>query len=121
MFKDIFAHIRTISHQVNLTESLSKLLPTDNPQVSGYLPPAVYNISPDVYAKLTAFKAERGLESVEMAVTVILEEYFGLTQAPINSRADTTSSRLEILEAKCSSLTETVTELQTAITTIQAK
>jgi hypothetical protein len=120
MFKAIFAHIRTISHQANLTESLVKLMPTDNPQVANSLPPVAYNIPPDVYAKLTAFKAERGLESVEMAVTVILEEYFAFTQTPITSGADATTSRLETLEAKCSSLTETLAELQRAITHLRA-
>lgn len=120
MFKDFFSHIRTISYQVNLPESLVKLMPNDNPQVSGYIPPAAYSIPPTVYDHLIAFKAERGLESVEMAVAVILEEYFGFTQTSITSGANTTTSRLETLEAKCSSLTETVAELQTAITTIQS-
>lgn len=95
-------------------------MPNNSPQVSGYFPPDVYNFPPAIYAKLTAFKAERGLESVEMAVAVILEEYFRFTQTSMGSGADTTTSRLETLEAKCSSLTETVAELQTAIATIQA-
>ncbi len=120
MFKDISSHIHTIYNKVKIPESLLKLIPTNEPQVSGYLPPASYSIPPSVYAQLTAFKVERGLESVEMAVTVILEEYFGSTQTLIDSGVNTTTSRLETLEAKCSSLTETVAELQTAIATIQA-
>lgn len=120
MFKAIFSHIRTISHKANLPESLVKLMPNDNPQVSGYLPPAAYSIPPTVYDQLIAFKAERGLESIEMAVTVILSEYFGFTQKSITSGTDTTTSCLETLEAKCSSLTETVAELQTVLAQIQA-
>ena len=54
------------------------------------------------------FKAERGLKSVSMAVTAVLEEYFGLSQAPIG---DATASRLETLEGKVASLTETVAVL----------
>lgn len=120
MFKDFLSQIRTISHQVNLTESLVKLMPNNSPQVSGYLPPDVYNFPPAIYAKLWAFKEKRGLESVEMAVTVILEEYFGFTQTSMGSGTNTTTSRLETLEAKCNLLTETVAELTRAITTIQA-
>lgn len=115
MFKDLFSHIRTISHKVNLPESLVKLMPSDNPQVSGYLPPAALSIPASIYDQLIKFQAERGLEFIEMVVTVILEEYFGLLQIPMDSEADNTTSRLENLEAKCTSLSETVAELQTAI------
>lgn len=93
MFKDLSSHIHTIYHKVKLPESLVKLIPTNN-QVLGYLPPAVYNFPPTVYNQLTAFKEKRGLESVEMAVSVILEEYFG-TQTFLDSGAETTTSRLE--------------------------
>lgn len=55
-----------------------------------------------------------------MAVSVILEEYFGLLQTPTDSESDNTTSRLENLEAKCDLLTETVAELQTALATLQA-
>lgn len=120
MFKDLFSHLRTISHKVNLPESLVKLMPSDNPQMSGYLPPAAYSIPATVYDQLTAFKADRGLESIEMAVTIILSEYFGLLPSPVVSATDTTTVRLETLEAKCSSLSVTVAELQTAIATIQS-
>lgn len=119
MFKDLFSHIRTISHKANLPESLVKLMPSDKPQVSGYLPPAAYSIPPTVYDQLIAFKAERGLESIEMAVTVILSEYFGLLQVPVVSATDSTTTRLKTLEAKCTSLSGTVAELQTAIATLQ--
>jgi hypothetical protein len=54
-----------------------------------------------------------------MAVTVILEEYFGLLQIPVVSTPDTPVSRLEDLEAKCSRLAETVAELQAVIATLQ--
>jgi hypothetical protein len=93
---------------------------SNSPQLSGYLPPAVYNVPPDVYDQLMAFKAKRGLQSVEMAVTVILSEYFGLSQTPAVSAPDTTASRLKTLEAKCTSLSETVAELRAAIATLQA-
>jgi hypothetical protein len=96
MFKDISSNIRTIYHKVKLTKSLLSLVATHNPKVSGYLPPAVYNFPPDVYHHLMAFKTKRGLQSVEMAMTVILSEYFGLFQAPMSAGTDTTS-RLEIL------------------------
>ena len=98
MFKDISSHIHTIYHKVKLTESLVKLIPTNN-QVLGILPPALYNFPPAVYGQLTAFKEKRGLESIEMAVTVIVEEYFGFTHSLPGTGADTTSSRLETLEA----------------------
>lgn len=55
-----------------------------------------------------------------MAVTVIVEEYFGFTQTLPDSGADTTTSRLETLEAKCTSLSNTVVELQRAIANLQA-
>lgn len=120
MFKDIFSNIRTIYSKVKLAKSSLNLTATDNPKVSGYLPPAVYNFPPAVYDQLMAFKAKRGLQSVEMAMTVILSEYFGLFQAPMVTGTDTTASRVETLEAKCTSLSETVTELRAAIATLQA-
>jgi hypothetical protein len=111
MFKDLSSHLHTIYHKVKRAESLVKLISTNN-QVLGYLPPARYNFPPAVYNQLTAFKEKRGLESVEMAVTVIVEEYFRFTQTLPDSGVDTTTSRLETLEAKCSSLSNTVVELQ---------
>ena len=119
MFKDLSSHIHTIYHKVKLPESLVKLIPTNN-QVLGILPPALYNFPPAVYGQLTAFKEKRGLESIEMAVTVIVEEYFGFTHSLPGTGADTTSSRLETLEAKCTSLSNTVGELTRAIALLQA-
>lgn len=118
MFKDLFSPIRIIYRKVKLAESLLKPVATDNPKVSGYLPPAVYNIPPAVYDQLMAFKAKRGLQSIEMAVTVILSEYFGVSQTAVDSATDTTS-RLEALEAKCTNLTETVAELLAQNATLQ--
>ncbi len=118
MFKDLFSHVRTLYHKVKLPESLVKLMPIDNTQISGALPPALYNLPPALYDHLLAFKAQRGLPSEEMAVTVILEEYLGL-QIPVVSTPDTPVSRLEALEAKCSRLSETVAELQAALATLQ--
>lgn len=63
---------------------------TDNPKVSSYVPQAVYD-------HLMTFKSERGLKSISMAVTAVLEEYFGLSKATIS---DATASRLETLEGK---------------------
>ncbi len=120
MFKDLFSHIRTIYHKVNLAKSSLNPMATDKPKVAGYLPPAVYNVPPAVYDQLMAFKAKRSLQSVEMAVNVILSEYFGLFQAPMVTGTDITASRLETLEAKCTSLSETVAELRGAIATLQA-
>lgn len=110
MFKDLFSQFQTIYHKVK---------PFDNSvnAISGYLPPAVYNLPPAVYDQLMLFKAKRNLASVEMAVAVILSEYFGLEE-PTN-QADTTS-RMAVLETKCTDLMETVAELQVAITTLQA-
>ena len=65
-------------------------MPTDNPKVSGYVPQAVYD-------HLMTFKSERGLKSISMALTGVLEEYFGLSKATIS---DATASRLETLEGK---------------------
>lgn len=119
MFKNLSAEIQTIYHKVKRTGSLLKLIPTNN-QVLGILPPAGYNFSPAVYHLLTAFKEKRGLESIEMAVSVIVEEYFGFAQTMPDSKADITCSRLETLEAKCTSLSNTVVELQKAIALLQA-
>ena len=120
MFKDLFTQFRTIYHKVKLTESSVNPMLSDNSKVLGYLPPAVYNIPPAVYDQLMAFKAKRGLQSDEMAVTVILSEYFGLLQTPMVSATAPTDSRLETLEANCASLSETVAELRAAIATLQA-
>lgn len=119
MFKNLSSHIDRIYHKVKLPQSLLKLLPSNN-QVLGILPPAGYNFSPAVYHLLTAVKEKRGLESVEMAVRVIVEEYFGFAQTMPDSKADITSSRLETLEAKCTSLSNTVVELTSAIALLQA-
>lgn len=119
MFKNLSAEIQTIYHKVKLPQSLLKLLPSNN-QVLGILPPAGYNFSPAVYHLLTAFKEKRGLESIEMAVSVIVEEYFGFAQTMPDSKVDITCSRLETLEAKCTSLSNTVVELQKAIALLQA-
>lgn len=61
-------------------------MPTENPKVSGYVPPVVFD-------RLMQFKSERGL-SVSQAITVALEEYFGL------AKVDHTAQRLEELEGK---------------------
>ncbi len=116
--KDLPSHIHRIYRQAKLGYGLVKQIATDNPKISGYLPPATYNMPPAIYEQLTAFTAKQGLESVEMAVTVILSEYFELIQAA-NTATDTTDSRLEALEAKCSSLSETVVELQTMVAALQ--
>lgn len=119
MFKDLTSQIRIVYDKVKLGYSLVNQIATDNSKVTRYLPPAVYNFPPAVYDQLMAFKAKRGLQSVEMAVTVILLEYFGLSQAPVVKETDTTS-RLETLEANCTSLSETVAELRAAIATLQS-
>lgn len=121
MFKDLPSRIRTIYRKAKLSYSLVNQIATDNPKVSAYLPPAVYDVPPAVYEELEAFKEKRGLQSVEMAVTTILAEYFEQLQPALNPAPDTTDSRLEFLEAKCNSLSETVAELQTAIATLQAR
>jgi len=113
MFKDLSSRINTIYRKVKLSYSLVNQTATDSPRLPSSLPPAVYNIPPAVYDKLVQFKAKRGLQSVEMAVTVILSEYFGLSQT-----ADATS-RLASLEAQCVSLSETVAELRHAIAILQ--
>ena len=120
MFKDILSHVQTIYDKVKLAEGSIKQMAIAKPKVTGYLPPAVYNVPPDVYDQLMAFKAKRGLQSVEMAVTVILSEYFALLQAPVVTETDTAASRLETVEAKCIGLSETVAELKAAIATLSS-
>lgn len=68
---------------------------TDNPKVSGYVPPAVY-------AHLMQFKTTKGCASISQALTTILEEYFGLGQSQAASLELTTNAkeRLEDLEGK---------------------
>jgi len=119
MFKDLSSHIRAIYHKVKRSYSLVNQIATP-PKVAGYLPPDVYDVPPDVYDQLMAFKAQRGLQSVEMAVAVILSEYFGLLQTPVVAANDTTASRIQTLETECTSLSKTVVELQAAIATLQA-
>lgn len=121
MFKDLPSRIRTIYQKAKLGYSLVNQLEIDNPKVPASLPPAVYDVPPAVYDELVAFKKKRGLQSVEIAVTAILAEYFGQLQPSLNPATDTTKLRLESLEAKCTSLSETVAELQTAIATLQVR
>lgn len=54
-----------------------------------------------------------------MAVPIILSEYFGRLQTPVVAATDATASRLESLEAKCTSLSQTVVELTEAIAALQ--
>lgn len=121
MFKDLPSRIRTIYHKAKLSYSLVNQIEIDNPKVPASLPPAVYDVPPAVYEELVAFKEKRGLQSVEVAVTAILAEYFEQLQPSLNPATDTTNSRLESLEAKCTRLSETVAELQAAIATLQAR
>jgi len=93
MFKDLSSHIHTLRKVKLGYSSLSRMI-ADSPKVSGYLPPAAYNIPPALYNQLIAFKAKRGLQSNEMAVTVILSEYLPL-QTPALSTTDTTASSLK--------------------------
>lgn len=119
MFKNLFSHARTVYSKLKPSDNSVNPMLSGSPKVSGYLPPAVYDIPPAVYDQLMAFKTKRGLPSAEMAVTVILSEYFGLLQPPVITATDTTS-RLETLETNCTSLSETVAELRAAIATLQA-
>lgn len=119
MLKDLFSHARTVYSKLKPSDNSVNPMLSGSSKVSGYLPPAVYDIPPAVYDQLMAFKTKRGLPSAEMAVTVILSEYFGLLQPPIITATDTTS-RLETLETNCTSLSETVAELRAAIATLQA-
>lgn len=121
MFKDLPSRIRTIYQKAKLSYSLVNQIETDNPKVPAYLPPAVYDVPPAVYDELVAFKEKRGLQSVEMAVTAILADYFGQLQPSLKPTTDTTNSRLESLEAECTRLSETVAELQTAIATLHSR
>ena len=114
MFKDLSTHVHTLYRKVKLGYSLVSQVATDTPKVSGYLPPARYDVPPALYDQLVALKAKRGLPSVEMAVTVVLAEYFEMLQTSVGTADDTTASRLETLEAKCNSLGATVAELSKA-------
>ena len=68
---------------------------TENPKVSGYVPQAVYD-------QLIEFKNARAFNSVSLALTAALQEFFRL--APIstthNSLATEDNKRLEEVEGK---------------------
>lgn len=126
MFKDLSSRIQIIYRKVKLGASLVNQIATDKPKVLGYLPPTtvddrptVVDVPPAVYNHLLAFKEQRGLQSIEMAVPIILSEYFGRLQTPVVAATDATASRLESLEAKCTSLNQTVVELTEAIAALQ--
>jgi len=53
---------------------------TDSPKIPGYVPQVVYD-------QLMQLKADRGLKSVSMAVTVVLQEYFNLRRGKTRVRA----------------------------------
>lgn len=78
---------------------------TDNPKVSAYVPQAIKD-------RLKQFRDEQKL-SESQAVTVILAEYFGMTQALVRSPEGLTAQgvtlfRMEALEKKLAKLTEAI-------------
>ncbi len=67
---------------------------TDNPKVSGYIPQTVFD-------QLMEFKSTRGFNSVSLALTAALQEFFRL--APLSTAhtsATTENKRLEEVEGK---------------------
>ena len=67
---------------------------TNNPKVSGYVPQAIYD-------QLIEFKAARGFNSVSLALTAALQEFFRL--APVSSThmiATADNTRLDEVEGK---------------------
>lgn len=64
-------------------------MPTDNPKISSYVSPAVYD-------RLLEFKETRGYQSVSQSLAAVLEEFFGIRHTP----GTTNDSRMEALEGK---------------------
>lgn len=69
---------------------------TANPKVSGYVPQVVYD-------QLIEFKAARGFNSVSLALTAALQEFFRIVPpASIPAIATPDNERLEEVEGKLS-------------------
>ncbi len=67
---------------------------TENPKVSGYVPQAIYD-------HLIEFKNARAFNSVSLALTAALQEFFRLTPLSTTpSLATEDSKRLEEVEGK---------------------
>jgi len=64
---------------------------TENPKVSAY-------VLPDVYDALVRYKEEQGLKSISLAVSQILEDYL-LCDPDVPNRGEEVD-RLEVLEGK---------------------
>ncbi len=66
---------------------------TENPKVSGYVPQAVYD-------QLIEFKNARAFNSVSLALTAALQEFFRLAPSTAPALSTTDNKRLEELEGK---------------------
>ena len=68
---------------------------TENPKVSGYIPQSVFD-------QLMEFKSARGFNSVSLALTAALQEFFRSTPISTahNSLATGENKRLEEVEGK---------------------
>jgi hypothetical protein len=84
-------------------------MPTELPKVQGYVPQAVFD-------KLNEFKDTHKLKSLSMALTAVLEEYFGINHH-FSVRSDSLANQSELdkrvqkLEEQIEILTQTVAAL----------
>lgn len=80
---------------------------TNHPKVSGYVPQAVYN-------RLIEFKDQHGLTSVSQAVTVVLEQFFGIGRFELPGSDSGNDGRITELEQQVVRLQEQVQTLAEA-------
>lgn len=84
-------------------------MPTKLPKVQGYLPHQVYD-------KLNEFKETRKLKSLSVALTEVLEDYFGLSplaKSDLLTNQSELEKRVQNLEEQIEILTQTVAALAT--------
>ena len=79
---------------------------SEGAKVTGYVPQTVYD-------RLLDFKETHRLKSVSQAVTLVLEDYFGI--GPLSSVSPPLSRRVGALEERLGQLTEVVTAIDALI------
>ncbi len=87
---------------------------TDNKKVSSYVPQSIYE-------KLVEFKRHHQLKSVSLALSVIVQEHFGIlpTQEAASLHRDGVSSRLLLLEETVMYLTQQQEQIKQALAQVQ--
>lgn len=81
-------------------------MPSDGAKIIGY-------VRQPIYERLLSFKETHQLKSVSQAVTLILEEYFGI--GPLSSANPSLAHRVSEIEEQLETLTEIVTALDAVI------